>query len=191
MANQELVEMLKRSVQEFVAWRESNPDATVDLSGADLSNCTFEKCNFSHCDLTGADLRDTNCNYSKFTGAVLRRAKLFGTTLGFCDLDYADFAGAAVSASLIQSSAQDAIFSGADLTASTMSGADLTRAKFDGAILDGVDMTDAKLDEADLMNLVSYEELEIREAHWDRAKMSKELICYAMEMGAVMCIEED
>ena len=66
MADRELVELLRRSVEEFNQWRANNPDKRVDLEEANLSNA----------DLRGADLY----------GAILSRANLRGTKVRFRQL---------------------------------------------------------------------------------------------------------
>jgi len=56
MANWEQVEILRKGVQEWNAWREQNPDRAVDLSAADLRATSLGNAN-----LRDANLSVANC----------------------------------------------------------------------------------------------------------------------------------
>ena len=56
MANPEHVEMLKKAVKEWNAWRLAHPEARTDLSGADLRGANLTSANLSHARLTFANL---------------------------------------------------------------------------------------------------------------------------------------
>ena len=67
-----LIEMLKRSVEEFNSWREHDRESTgIDLSEADLAETNLAGANLSH-----ANLRNVN-----FRGADLTRVDLIGSEL--------------------------------------------------------------------------------------------------------------
>src|SRR5436305_1459291 len=78
MANKEQLDILKRGVEEWNAWREAHPDVQPDLSGVFLS---------------GAILR----------GAILRKAILSRTHLGGADLSGANLSGADLTEALTNS----------------------------------------------------------------------------------------
>ena len=46
MADPEQLALIRRSVKEWAAWKEKNPDVQVDLSGADLSGMDLTDANF-------------------------------------------------------------------------------------------------------------------------------------------------
>jgi uncharacterized protein YjbI with pentapeptide repeats len=66
------------------AWRDNNPTARPDLSGADLTNA----------DLSGANLSDANLSHANLFGANLSGANLSGAKLTFANLGGADLSGA-------------------------------------------------------------------------------------------------
>ena len=59
MADQILVDMLKRSVSEFNQWRADNPDAPIDFQGANLQEADLRRANLRWADLQGAKLEDS------------------------------------------------------------------------------------------------------------------------------------
>lgn len=133
MTNREQLEILKRGVRVWNAWRGENPAVEVDLSGADLYGADLSRANLNwanlerafleKADLDRADLMcanlsqanliDTNLFAANLTGANLNRANLFGANLIGADL------------------------SSADMTASTLANAVLTSARIDKAKVSG------------------------------------------------------
>ena len=79
MADQTQVDLLKAGVAGWNAWREANPKAKVDLTGADLRKANLTGANLSGADLflsnlTGANLRNANLTEAHLRGAKLRGA---------------------------------------------------------------------------------------------------------------------
>ena len=60
MPNKTLVEILKRSVEEFNRWRYENPKEKIDLIGANLKGEHLNMANLENARLIGADLRHAN-----------------------------------------------------------------------------------------------------------------------------------
>jgi len=106
MADARLVEMLKRTVTEFAAWRdnlkEDGPHAPIDLAGADFSGCYLDGVNLFNAELVGA----------KFVGARLRSANLCGANLSLADFTSADLRGANLAGACVS----DADFDEANLS---------------------------------------------------------------------------
>ena len=86
MANQQLVDLLRRDVDEWNDWRAQNPKTKPDLSGADLRSADLVLANLAGAVLTNADLVLANLR-----GADLRRANLCGADLRGARLEGVDF----------------------------------------------------------------------------------------------------
>ena len=56
MADNNMVDTIKRSLAEFNAYRAANPTGTVDLSGANFCGANLRGANLRSADLRGADL---------------------------------------------------------------------------------------------------------------------------------------
>ena len=67
MANSDLVKLLLEDVDGWNRWRQRNPDAEVDLSGADL-----EQADLVVADLSGANLAGARLVLSNLKAADLR-----------------------------------------------------------------------------------------------------------------------
>lgn len=116
MGNEEHLEILKKGVKEWNAWRAQNrrfvPDlfepslVGADLRGADLRDVWFD----------GANLEDAKLREADLSGANLRGARLRGADLYRANLAWADASGA--------------WFVGANLSLANLRGANLTRADF-------------------------------------------------------------
>ena len=118
MPNKTLVEILKRSVEEFNRWRYENPKEKIDLIGANLNGehlnmANLENASLVYADLiearlieanlTGARLVEANLRYARLIGADLRHANLIETSLLNADLREANLTGAKVSLSQLES----------------------------------------------------------------------------------------
>lgn len=156
MANANQREIIKQGSTQWNAWREKNPTAKIDFSGADLRGTYLHKINLheatlrnanfegvklssadlSHADLRGAKLNHADLSWSDFSEAVLIRAQLKGANLGQAKLPHARLQEADLS---------DAILVGADLSA-----ADLTKAKLVNSSLVEADLSWANLTNVDL-----------------------------------------
>src|SRR5260370_1376376 len=71
MANQEHLELLKQSLQDWNRWRAKHPEVQPDLSEANLGNADLGRANLNNADLSNANL----------SRADLSRATLVGTNL--------------------------------------------------------------------------------------------------------------
>ena len=74
MANKEHVSRLRAGVAPWNQWREENPAALPDLSGADLAGADLCHANLSTAKLTGADLTGARCCRANFDDADLSNA---------------------------------------------------------------------------------------------------------------------
>jgi uncharacterized protein YjbI with pentapeptide repeats len=165
MACDEHVQVLRKGVSTWNAWRESSPDVRPDLSGADFSGMHLGGANLRGTNLAGAKLINTNFTpqfrqavpttritasgerlvtqvdtkvrsmQTDLTGANLNEAELMSANLGATFLCWANL----VSANL----------SGAILTTTDLRWANLHRAKLAGALLSQAKLDGANLVEAD------------------------------------------
>ena len=126
MANAEHVEVVLQGAAAVAEWRRQNPEARLDLSGADLAKADLSAADLAAADLSGADL-----SWAHLTGAVLTRADLRGAVLRRADLTGANLRGA-------------------DLAGADLSGADLAKADLSGAVLRRANLTRADLTKAGL-----------------------------------------
>ena len=137
MANQEQLERLLRSVEEWNQWRKENPEIKVNLSEANLNEAN----------LTGANLNEAN-----LTGANLFGAKLFGVDLIGACLVGAYLSGTNLSGkNFIGASLIGADLSGADLNGTNLSGTNLIGAKLIGAKLIRANLSAADLSRANAL----------------------------------------
>ncbi len=131
MASEEHVNLLRKDVDAWNAWRRENPYICPDLSSADLSRLI----------LTGADL----------TGANLGNANLYKANLYKATLNKADLRGADLSGAYLQGVGfSEANLTGVNLTGANLSGLFLDDATLIRANLTGADLGGAYLAEADL-----------------------------------------
>ena len=126
MADETQLERLKRSVEEWNAWRKDNRGAYIDLREASLTEVHG----------SGADL-----SYANLVTANLTDAKLAGANLTYCNLSGANLTRADLSSSILI---------GANLPAAYLIGADLSHAKLATAYLVGVNLSKSNLSNADL-----------------------------------------
>lgn len=108
MADEWQLALLKRSVKEWNAWREANPDETVDLRDADLSGANLSYVYLHYANLSYSKLINTDLSLTKLSNANIRFANLSNTNLNGADLSYvsrrnADFTNAKGLNSLSQS----------------------------------------------------------------------------------------
>lgn len=133
MANPEHLEMLRRGVDAWNAWRfdkESRRSPSA-LKGADLRQADLSKLVLSQVNLRAADL----------SGATLRKTRLIGADLRDANLTGAD---------LTDANLTDANIETAGLSEANLDGADLRRANLSGAFLTRANLSDAELEEANL-----------------------------------------
>jgi TIR domain/Pentapeptide repeats (8 copies) len=94
MADAELVERLKWTVQEWNQWRRQQLGIRSDLSGGDFSGGNFSSANLSFADLSNADfssanLSNTDLSFADLSGANLSNANLSNANLRGTNLDKA------------------------------------------------------------------------------------------------------
>jgi uncharacterized protein YjbI with pentapeptide repeats len=167
MENDEHLVILRRGVEEWNAWRRSEPELVpyliradlrqANLNGANLFRAILVHANLSEANLSGVDLHQANLFGAKLNGANLNGANLDGADLSGADLRDASLSGASLdgasldAANLSQANLVAADLSGASLSRAILSGANLYQAKLFDADLDG-----ANLSRADLSNVVLY-----------------------------------
>ena len=138
MANQEQLAILRSGTWNWSLWRRENPNAVIDLSGANLRAATLMGANLIAANLGGADLVDTRLTRADLTGADLRMA-----TLARAYLDNANLRGANLS---------KAVLEGAHLEQAKLYGVDLSEADLSQVNLGSADMTEANLSQAMLQD---------------------------------------
>ena len=144
MANQEHLDILKRGVGVWNAWREKNPDVKpdlreadlresdlreADLSGADLSGAHLSGANLSGANLSGANLSEANLRAALMHATNLLGAKLNGAELRAADLRQANLRKAYLGQSIEFYPLRIAL----DLTAVGLAGTDFSGADLRGA----------------------------------------------------------
>ncbi|MEO0535901.1 MAG: pentapeptide repeat-containing protein [Cyanobacteria bacterium P01_A01_bin.123] len=143
MANPEHVERLKAGVEEWNEWRRANPDALINLEGADLSHSNLDHVNLDHVNLDHVNLDYVNLSHANLCSAHLSCAYLWG----------ADLVGASLSrAYLGNAQLSNAHLSGGRLSGGRLSGGHLSGADLWCTDLSDADLSDANLSDADLTN---------------------------------------
>lgn len=144
MAHEEQVEILKRGVSIWNAWREEHPDAMIDLESAELSGENLEGANLADARLTGANL---SCACLK--NAQLVRASLENTNMTHTEMAHANFAHARLTkANLAFADLEDALLPFADLREVNLSAANLTRARAEDCDFRHANLSHASLHKA-------------------------------------------
>ena len=129
MADEKLLEILRRGAREWNEWRKRHPDfLKLDFEDADLSGAELSDAN-----LSGARLNGANFSGANLSGAILREADLLGANLSNAHLTEADLSDAY----LHHADLSYANLSHADLSGANFSGADLSGAALYGAIISG------------------------------------------------------
>ena len=166
MAAQTQLELLKRGMEAWNAWRAQHsglyPDLyRADLKGnnlsnanlsdaqlraSDLSHANLSDANLNHADLRGANLSDANLSHADCSDADLSDVDLRGTNLWRTKLTGADLSGS----NLPKADLSGADLSEADLSEAKLSGSNLTRADLSGADLSGSNLSRANLSGANL-----------------------------------------
>lgn len=90
MADEALLQILRRGVDEWNEWRRKFPEVRFpDLSGADLSGADLSDANLLRAKLTGARLTGTNLSRANLFGANLSETDLSRSDLTWADLTWA------------------------------------------------------------------------------------------------------
>jgi uncharacterized protein YjbI with pentapeptide repeats len=169
MADIELVQIVKRGRDAVAAWREENPNRSMDLNACYMSHARIPMV-----DLRGADLRNAD-----FMGAMIRRGNLANSYLNDAHLYRADLREADLSRSL----APGANMRGADLRGANLSGINLDRGTLSEANLSGADLTNANLDRANL-DRANFSGANLTGASFNGANLSRTNLAGAILSGA-------
>jgi uncharacterized protein YjbI with pentapeptide repeats len=172
MANPEHVRVVRAGVAELNAWRESHPDAMLDLSGADLrrvdlaaealpgpeiiteqrsdgtivGRLNHRPANLESAVLKGADLRGADLTDAMLSNADLSDASMRGVCLACAVAQQARFVGADLSWSDLGWS----FFAGSDLSGAQIGRTDLTGADFSNAVFRNAELGEAHINEVRL-----------------------------------------
>ena len=122
MADQQQLDLLRKGVKNWNAWRTQRPDMHPDLGGADLTNAN----------LSGADLSGANLIKTDLSGATLYGAILYGAILRETNL---------VKTNLVKTNLNMADLTRADLSSANLSGASLKGTNFSSANLSRVNLS--------------------------------------------------
>jgi hypothetical protein len=163
MADRAHLDLLKKGVPGWNAWRaaagNTMPDLRgADLKGRDLSGAAFHGGDFREADLSGADLSRTRFVEAHLDGANCISANFDGADLTGAEAREARFVGA----NFFEACLAEANFEGAHFDGADLAGANLRSALFHKADLRGVeirfadacraDLTEADLRHASLIN---------------------------------------
>jgi hypothetical protein len=157
MANEEHLELLRRGVAGWNAWRAKEPSVRPDLSRASLFRADLPEVN-----LAGVALVGTNLEGANLARANLAKSNLAGTHLIRANLSEADLSGAELlgaylmganlqEANLIRTHLIRANLSEANLHGAQLLGANLIGANLHGANLHGANLIQANLSWAALV----------------------------------------
>jgi len=146
MVDHEQLELLKKGVESWNAWRANNPSLEPGLAGADLSKADLRgvdlcranllEADLSGADLRGADLRRANLREADLKGADLGKAQLYRANLNRATLTGCNLAEADLSRGFLKL---------ADLRGANLRGADLRLCVLVATKLDGAHLTGARV----------------------------------------------
>lgn len=131
MNDDQLLELLKTSVNGFNEYRQEYPDQKIDFSYRNLKGVNFFRASLHKVNFRGSNLKRAYLVWANFYKADFQDACLRGAELGGVNLQHTNFEGADL---------QRACLQGADLINSNLQYSDLT----------GSDLRYANFDEADL-----------------------------------------
>jgi uncharacterized protein YjbI with pentapeptide repeats len=168
MANPEHLAWLKKGVEEWNRWRESNPLIPPDLSQADLNRAKMCKANLrsanlSRADLSAADLREANLaeadlEAADLAGANLDKAYLYATNLLRADLPGANLSRTMLRrANLTEADIQNANLQDSDITDAKICGANLAGANFNRATIGFTSFANVDLSEVSGLDSVKHD----------------------------------
>ena len=151
MADEEHVNILRKGVEEWNAWRAQNPRVIPDLKNASFPDYNLSGAKLRDADLSGADLQvaslsETDLRNANLSGANLEYVNLSGATLRETDLSVAYL----VHANLSNADLWRADLSGAKLQQADISGADLCRANLSRADFQQANLSNANLIDTDI-----------------------------------------
>jgi uncharacterized protein YjbI with pentapeptide repeats len=191
MANQHQLAGLT-NVDDWNRWRQSNPAAKIDLSGANLTgilNKAFQRINLSGANLKGANLADCNLTEANLESANLSEAQMNGSRLDAANFNNADlsdtdcarcnFAQANLSGVKVTSASDFSMvnFSGAKV------GQELLIAKIQGANFQNLDLAGVDLSGRDLLE-VNFQSCKLQNSNFSKATLDRCTFASAQLDGA-------
>jgi uncharacterized protein YjbI with pentapeptide repeats len=143
MANKAQLALLKQGVEVWNKWRENNPKAEIDLSGANLRKANLRDANFREADLRKVDLTGADLTRAAFLKADLSEARL-----SLAQLDLATF----WATNLRQAKLRGAFLFRTEFYEADLSEAKLTKARFFNALVASSNLSRAILKNTDFIN---------------------------------------
>jgi hypothetical protein len=135
MANTKHVNLIKRGVAAWNAWRGESPDITPDLSGAVLRTAHLSEANLSGADLREADLKEADLSGTNLNAANLRKANLSRANLNAANLR---------DANLSRANLNEAYLIVANLSGADLNEVDLSEARIWGTTFSDNDLRTIK-----------------------------------------------
>lgn len=145
MANEEQVDILRRGVEIWNSWRNSNLGVRPDLTGIDWTVEAPASRDLSRANLTDCDLSDARLDHALLDSADLSRAILTNTKFQSATLK---------NAKLVNAAANNANFSGANLRFTQLTHFIAVRSIFRSASLFGTSAQGSELIDCDCRNVV-------------------------------------
>jgi uncharacterized protein YjbI with pentapeptide repeats len=195
MANPEHLELLRRGVDAWNAWRKElsiRPDLgdanlrLANFSGANLSWADLSRANFREANLSGADLSEADLAVADLRGADLSEADLSGAFLARADLFKARLRKANLrGANLLPANLGEAKLGWANLNQAKLFKSDLRKADLAGADLRLTDLRESDLSGAFLAR-ADLSEADLSEANLSGANLSRATLVETNLIGAVL-----
>jgi hypothetical protein len=162
VANPEHLELLKRGVDVWNAWRLKEPSIRPDLNEADLTEVNLNNANLMGANLVGAKLNRAYLLSANLSTADLSWANLSEASLRWANLSEANLSWANLSwANLVEVNLTLANLVGADLheanlSMANLSGAELTGANLSWALLVETNLIDATLTDCSIYGVSAW-----------------------------------
>jgi len=151
MADAEQLALIRKSADEWNAWKKKQPDIRVDLVEANLVGAYLFKVDLDCANLGRSELREAILGAADLFNADLSKADLRGAHLQAANLGEAFLEGADLrGANLVGANLESAVLRGAKLQEAKLTRTVLDKARLDGANLTGAELSDASLKDANL-----------------------------------------
>lgn len=185
MADQRLVDILSRGVEEWNEWQaDNNIKLLVDFRGVNLEGADLRNADFREAQLVGAKLRNANLSNANLwgtdlTSADLRHTDLRGANLEDTRFNNANLAGADLRGAKFYTKSSNKLISftlatqvrNANLTGANLSGTDLAEVKLNTANLHKANLSKVNLSGADLRG-INLREVILKGANLSEANLS-------------------